>query len=65
MISKGTEAIQKYFEALPGSGRKNAITERYTIVLNDAAVVGTGLYTFTRAAGKRHPHGLRDLRCWW
>ena len=59
IVSKGTEGLQKYFEALPGSGRKNAITERYTIVLNDDAVVGTGLYTFSRAAEKDTPRPSR------
>lgn len=59
IVSKGTEGLQKYFEALPGSGRKNAITERYTIVLNDDAVVGTGLYTFSRAAENDTPRRSR------
>lgn len=59
VISKGTEAIQKYFEMLPGSGRKNAITERHTIVLNDAAVIGTGFYTFTRTAENDTPRPSR------
>ncbi|MGL4261760.1 MAG: SgcJ/EcaC family oxidoreductase [Afipia sp.] len=59
IVSKGTEGIQKYFEALPGSGRKNAITERYTIVLNDDAAVGTGLYTFSRAAENDAPRPSR------
>ncbi|MDO8981110.1 MAG: SgcJ/EcaC family oxidoreductase [Afipia sp.] len=59
IVSKGTEGLQKYFEALPGSGRKNAITERYTIVLNDDAVVGTGLYTFSRAAENDTPRPSR------
>ncbi|TKT71599.1 SgcJ/EcaC family oxidoreductase [Afipia massiliensis] len=59
IVSKGTEGLQKYFEALPGSGRKNAITERYTIVLNDDAVVGTGLYTFSRAAENNTPRPSR------
>lgn len=59
IVSKGTVGLQKYFEALPGSGRKNAITERYTIVLNDDAVVGTGFYTFTRAADNDTPRPSR------
>lgn len=59
IVSKGTEGLQKYFEALPGSGRKNVITERYTIVLNDDAVVGTGLYTFSRAAENDTPRPSR------
>ncbi len=59
IISSGTEAIQKYFEMLPGSGRKNVITERYTIVVNDDAVVGTGFYTFSRTAENDTPRPSR------
>lgn len=59
IISRGTEAIQKYFEMLPGSGRKNVITERYTIVVNDDAVVGTGFYTFSRTAENDTPRPSR------
>lgn len=47
IMSQGTEAIQKYFETLPNSGRRNVITERQVIVLSDDAVVGTGFYTFS------------------
>lgn len=59
IVSKGADGLRTYFEALPGSGRKNAITERYTIVLNDDAVVGTGFYTFTRAADNDTPRPSR------
>jgi uncharacterized protein (TIGR02246 family) len=59
IISQGTEAIQKYFEMLPNSDRKNAITERYTIVLGDDAVVGTGFYTFSRAVENDTPRPSR------
>ncbi len=59
IISRGTEAIQKYFEMLPNSGRKNAITERHTIVLGDDAVVGTGFYTFSRAVENDTPRPSR------
>lgn len=48
VISVGTEAIQKYFSRLKGSGNRNAIRERHTIVLGDNAVVVTGFYEFTR-----------------
>jgi len=48
VISMGTEAIQKYFSMIKGSGNKNAIQERHTIVLGDNAVVVTGFYEFTR-----------------
>jgi uncharacterized protein (TIGR02246 family) len=48
VISVGTEAIRTYFAAVKGSGNKNAIGERHTIVLSDNAVLVTGFYEFTR-----------------
>jgi uncharacterized protein (TIGR02246 family) len=48
VISTGTEAIRNYFSMIKGSGNKNAIQERHTIVLGDNAVVVTGFYEFTR-----------------
>ena len=48
VISKGTEAIRKYFSMIKGSGNRNAIQERHTLVLGDNAVVVTGYYEFTR-----------------
>jgi uncharacterized protein (TIGR02246 family) len=48
VISEGTEAIVTYFTPTKGTGNKNAIDERRTIVINDTAVVVTGFYTFTR-----------------
>ena len=48
MISEGTEAIVTYFTPTKGTGNKNAIDERRTIVINENAVVVTGFYTFTR-----------------
>ena len=39
VMSEGTEAIRKYFSPLKGSGNKNVIGERRTIVLGDGAVV--------------------------
>lgn len=59
IISQGTEAIRKYFEMLPDSGRRNTITERHTIVLGDDAVVGTGFYTFSRAVENDTPRPSR------
>ena len=47
MISEGTEAIEKYFSPLKGSGNKNAVQERRTIVIDDNAVLVTGFYEFT------------------
>jgi uncharacterized protein (TIGR02246 family) len=47
-MSEGTEAIRTYFSTLKGSGKKNAIGERRTIVLTDDAVVVAGFYEFTR-----------------
>jgi uncharacterized protein (TIGR02246 family) len=48
VMSEGTEAIRTYFSPLKGSGNKNAIGERRTIVLSDNAVVVAGFYEFTR-----------------
>jgi uncharacterized protein (TIGR02246 family) len=48
VMSEGNEAIVTYFTPLKGSGNKNTIDERRTIVINDNAVVVTGFYTFTR-----------------
>ena len=47
VISVGTEAIRKYFSLVKGSGNRNAIQERHTIVLRDDAVVVTGFYEFS------------------
>jgi len=59
VISEGTEEIRKYFKDLPGSGRKNSIVERRTIVLSENAVLGTGFYNFARAAEKDVPRPSR------
>src|ERR1700704_1363975 len=48
VLSEGTDAIRAYFSNLKGSGNKNAIGERHTMVLSDNAVVVTGFYEFTR-----------------
>jgi hypothetical protein len=63
VISEGTEEIRKYFQELPGSGRKNTIVERRTLVTNETSVVGTGFYNFARAAENNTPahHALP----WW
>jgi uncharacterized protein (TIGR02246 family) len=47
VINVGTEAIRAYFARLPGSGNKNKIEDRRTIVLSDDAVLGAGFYEFT------------------
>lgn len=59
VISEGTDAIRKYFQDLPGSGRKNSIVERRTIVLSEASVVGTGFYNFARATENDTPRPSR------
>ncbi len=59
IMSEGREAIKKYFQDLPGSGRKNTLVERRTIVLSDSEIVGTGFYTFTRAAEANTPRPSR------
>lgn len=50
VISEGAGAIEQYFTKLKlkGSGNKNAIDERHTIVIDDNAVLVTGFYVFTR-----------------
>ena len=50
IISEGNEAVRAYFTnlKLAGSGNKNKIEQRRTIVLNDNNVVITGFYEFTR-----------------
>jgi len=48
VLSQGTDAIRKYFQAIKGSGNKNTIDERHIIVLDDNAVVVIGFYTFIR-----------------
>ncbi|HSN20187.1 MAG TPA: SgcJ/EcaC family oxidoreductase [Usitatibacter sp.] len=48
IMSVGTDAIRTYFGAVKGTGNKNTITDRRTIVLSDNSVVVTGFYVFTR-----------------
>jgi uncharacterized protein (TIGR02246 family) len=48
IMSEGTDAIVKYFTPTKGTGNKNTVGERRTIVLDDSAVVVTGFYEFTR-----------------
>ncbi len=50
VISVGADAIRKYFTdlKLQGSGNKNVLQERHTIVIDDNAVVVTGFYEFVR-----------------
>lgn len=59
VISEGAEGVRKYFQELPGSGRKNTIVERRTIVVSDTCVVGTGFYNFARAAENDTPRPSR------
>src|SRR6266702_1099690 len=47
IMSEGTEAIVKYFSSSKGSGNKNALGDRRTIVLGEEAVVVAGFYDFT------------------
>jgi len=53
IISEGRDAVRAYFTnlKLAGSGNKNEIQDRRTIVINDNAVVVTGFYQFTRTSG--------------
>jgi len=62
IISEGADAVRAYFTGikLGGSGNKNKIQERRTIVLNDNAVIITGFYEFTRMSeGKPVPGPAR------
>ena len=60
VISIGTEAISTYFSPLKGSGNKNAVRERHTIVISENAVVLTGVYEFIgMSAGKPVPRPSR------
>jgi uncharacterized protein (TIGR02246 family) len=62
IISEGSEGVRSYFTnlKLAGSGNKNAIQERRTIVLSNEAVVVTGFYEFTRMTdGKPVPAPAR------
>ena len=60
IMSEGSDAIRTYFAPLKGSGNKNAIGERRTLVLSDNAVLVTGFYEFTRVKeGKPVPAPAR------
>ena len=62
VISEGRDAVRAYFTnlKLAGSGNKNEIQERRTIVLDDKAVVVTGFYEFIRMTeGKPVPAPAR------
>jgi uncharacterized protein (TIGR02246 family) len=62
VISDGRDAVRTYFTnlKLAGSGNKNEIQERRTIVVNDSAVVVTGFYQFIRMSdGKPVPGPAR------
>lgn len=56
VMSEGAQATVTYFTPIKGSGNKNTIDERRTIIINDQAVVVAGFYTFTRMVeGKATP----------
>jgi uncharacterized protein (TIGR02246 family) len=60
IMSEGTDAIRAYFAKLKGTGNKNTIGERRTLVLSDTAVLVTGFYEFTRLKeGKTLPSPAR------
>jgi uncharacterized protein (TIGR02246 family) len=48
VMSEGSDAIRAYFAPLQGTGNKNTIGERRTLVLSDNAVLVTGFYEFAR-----------------
>jgi uncharacterized protein (TIGR02246 family) len=56
IMSEGTQAIITYFTPTKGTGNKNTIDERRTIIIDDNAVEVAGFYTFTRMVeGKAVP----------
>ena len=60
VMSVGSEDIRTYFTPSKGSGNKNSIGERRTIVINENAVLVTGFYLFTRMVdGKPTPSPSR------
>lgn len=60
IMSEGTDAIRAFFAPLKGTGNKNTIGERRTLVLSDHAVLVTGFYEFTRVKeGKTVPSPAR------
>ncbi len=59
ILSQGTAGIRTYFQDMPGSGRRNAIVERHTIVLGDDAVLGVGFYDFARKEQNYQPRPSR------
>lgn len=59
-IATGVDDIRGYFAKLKGTGNKNAIQERRTIVGSDSAVVVTGFYEFIIIrAGQPAPNPAR------
>jgi uncharacterized protein (TIGR02246 family) len=62
IISEGRDAVRAYFTnlKLAGSGNRNQIQERKTIVIDDNAVLVTGFYEFIRVSeGKPVPGPAR------
>lgn len=57
VISQGTEAIRAYYSKLKGSGNKNKLGERHTMVLGDNAVIVTGFYDFTAVKDNQFERG--------
>jgi uncharacterized protein (TIGR02246 family) len=47
VLLEGSEAILKFFGPLKGSGMKNVVSDRRTIVLSDDAVAIAGFYETT------------------
>ena len=60
VMSEGTDAIRTYFAPLKGSGNKNTIGERRTLMLSYNAMLVTGFYEFSRVKeGKLVPDPAR------
>jgi len=47
IMSEGRDAIVRYFTSSKGSGNKNVLGERRTIIVGEDAVVVAGFYEFT------------------
>ena len=65
VMSEGAQAIVAYFTPTKGTGNKNVIDERRTIVLDDNAVVVTGflhVYTDKRRSACTRPLAVHHAR---
>ena len=59
IASRGAAAIRTYFQDMPGSGRRNTLGERFTVLLSENAVLVTGFYDFARREQNYEPRPSR------